>query len=219
MARSDSYGDTLAAVKTLRKYLGNYYPSPRSMQIAQAAAADLQVYKSDTNAATFATTAAFTEIARRGLQDTTDWTASAWKSLLVVSGQAGHFFAYVGPTAGGTETHDLEVSFDGKTETISWTLASGERPLLLGAYGAEGELVTAGYMYQPQAEALAASKASFSDIGGIGNLFLPPWRVVFLLNMPTLRFDQELTIRARHSANITNSTATAYSGIMYRLEP
>lgn len=163
----------------------------------------------------FATTAAFTEMARRGLQDTTNWTGNTYKTLLSVSSGKGLVAAIIGCTAGGAETTTFEITVDGVlTEIAVGTLASGERAALL-AHGAPvaADYTTSAIFLRPTAETLEADKATFGALPTESPI--PPWR--WMTGVPCLRFNTSLLIRAKHSVDITNSTATAYSAVMYRL--
>lgn len=159
------------------------------------------------------TTAFFTEMANRGLQNQTNWTAATYKTLLSVTG-AGLVYCVIGCTAGGAENTTFEFTVDGVLTTVLVTgLASGERAALLPGTETSTFYTTAGQNTQPGVEALDADKATFGAIK-VG-IYIPYWGVVSR-GIPMLKFNQSLLIRAKHSANITNSTATAYSAVMYR---
>jgi hypothetical protein len=164
------------------------------------------------------TVAFFTEMARRGIQDTTNWTADTYKTLLNVTSGYGVVAAIVGPTAGGSSTTTFEITRDGHvTEIAVPGLSSGERAYLTAFSPYAGDMFTAANNSQfPGGEALDSNKQVFgAPISATSNV--PPWWLTSVMGTPMLRFNYSLLIRAKHSASITNSTATAYSAVMYRL--
>lgn len=180
--------------------------------------ADLLIGEADGTPTNSTTTAFFTELARRGLQDTTNWTNGVYKTLLNVASGRGEVAALVGPTAGGAETTTFRITVDGVVHVLtSETLASGERAAFLAAYFDSGDYSTAGSVVNPGDEALEASKATWTTLSNLNSetSCIPPWRA--MRGIPMLEFTTSLLIEAKHSADITNSTATAYSGVMYRL--
>jgi hypothetical protein len=152
----------------------------------------------------------FTEMARRGIQEQTNWTADTYKTIVNInSSKGGWVFAYIGCTAGGAETHTTRWTIDGKTaQTVTVAgLASGERAVLLSGASTTSTA--------PGNEALDADKATFGAIGA--NNSIATWAGISNLSIPLLRFEQTLLLEAKHSVSITNSTATAYSALQYRL--
>lgn len=196
---------------------GIHFKDPWLMAYYMAPTSSLSIVDSGSTTRSCTTTEFFTQLAARGLQNTTDWTANTYKTLLNVTSGKGLVAAYVGPTAGGAETHTLEFTIDGVlTEITIGTLASGERPCMFsGVFAGSTEYTTANILAVPGSEALEADKATFGSPPESPSLLLP-WRNVHR-GIPLLRFNTSILIRAKHSANITNSTATAYSGLMYRL--
>lgn len=159
------------------------------------------------------TTAFFTELARRGEQEQTNWTSDTYKTIVNVSGR-GLFAGYVGCTAGGSETHTVEITVDGGAARVFAItgMASGDRAFVLcapflaidpGGYEASG------------AEALDSGKNITTGMVSTSATILP-WSSIIHAGTPLLKFSASLLVRAKHSANITNSTATAYSAVMYR---
>lgn len=197
---------------------GIHFKEPWQFMPYCATASALQTYTTaDANNASN-TTAFFTEMARRGLQDTTDWTANTYKTLLNVSSGKGLVACLVGPTAGGAATTTFRITVDGVQDEIAVTgLASGERAVLIkGGVNLNSAFTTAGGFQFSGNEALDADKATFGAIQG-SPAFITPWRMIDALGTPCLIFTASLLIEAKHSASITNSTATAYSAVMYRL--
>lgn len=192
---------------------GINFTEPKRLRPTCATAGDLLIRDSASGDQGSSATAFFTEMARRGLQDTTNWTADTYKTILSVTG-AGEVAAYIGCTAGGAETHTVEFTVDGVVSTVTIAgLASGERGCLWTKAEIGPVYTTTILWANPYAEALDADKATW---GGMAtNPYMPPWRS--MQGIPCLQFNQSLLIRAKHSASITNSTATAYSAVMYRL--
>lgn len=200
---------------------GVHFSEPWLMAPAHGAATRLEIYDSGAVTRDSTTTAFFTEMDRRGLQNTTNWSSDTYKTLLTVSSGKGLIAGYVGCTAGGSETHTVEITIDGVlTEIVITGLASGDRASLL-AGSPHGEAMFtaasgANSWADPGGEALDSGKQIFVEVVSYQSVIVP-WRTHFMFGIPCLRFDKSLLVRAKHSAGITNSTATAYSGIMYRL--
>jgi len=197
--------------------LGINFSNPKYFHPATALVEALVAIDNTSTSRTSATTAFFTELARRGIQDTTNWTADTYKTILSISSGAGEVAAYIGCTAGGAETHTVEFTVDGgtpQTMTIAG-LASGERGILISDARFASDYTGASGDYSgftASEEALDADKATW---GAVTNAIqMPIWRN--LGRAPKLEFSRSLLIRAKHSASITNSTATAYSAVIYR---
>lgn len=158
----------------------------------------------------------FTDMASRGLQDQTNWTADTYKTLLTVSSGKGLVAAIVGPTAGGAETTTFEFTVDGVLTEVPILCASGERAFMAALCMASNTFTTAS-RFAIQGGSLNAGKTTLGTPGTLVDTLLAGWPLVTALGTPCLKFNTSLLIRAKHSANITNSTATAYSGVMYRL--
>lgn len=178
-----------------------------------ATVANLAVYDSAGAGKDASEVAFFTEIARRGAIDTTNWAADTYKTILSVTSGKGLVAAILGCTMGGAETTTFRITIDGIASTVAITGASGKRACLLARNGITAEFTTVSEYLYPGAETLAADKATFSAT--YAGAYIPPWRVMSASAM--LTFKRSLLIEAKHSANITNSTATAYSAVMYRL--
>lgn len=153
----------------------------------------------------------FTELATVGFQETTNWTADTYKTLLSVSSGKGLVSALIGPTAGGAETTTFEITVDGILTEIAVSVASGERAAL-----------TVGFMqddystgYRQLGGGLNAGKTTVQSSTTI--IYMIGHHTLAAHGVSQLLFERSLLIRAKHSANITNSTATAYSGGIYRL--
>ncbi len=193
---------------------GVHTKNPWELMPYVCVATDLTSYDATDTSNTSATTAFFTEMARRGLQNQTDWSANTYKTLLSVSSGNGFVAAVIGCTAGGTETTTFEFTVDGVLSTVSvGPLASGSRGAILAHAGIITDFTTANKWYQGAQEALNGDVATFGAITSTSSM--AHWRE--MVNFPLLRFDNSLLIRAKHSASITNSTATSYSAVMYRL--
>lgn len=195
---------------------GIHFSNPNEFAPYVLGAGNLSVTDSAGTARTSATTNFFTEMARRGFQDTTDWTGTVEKTLLTVSGP-GLMFAFAGPTAGGAETHTVKFVVDGITYTVTpMGVGSGERVFLLAGYGHPSTYTTSNIWNNPEAEALDTDKATFADIPrATEQPSIPTWGSA-TRGIPMLKWERTLVLSMTVSAPITNSTATAYSGAMYR---
>lgn len=195
---------------------GIHFADPRKFQFVSATAANLLAYDASNTQRTAATTEFFTEMARRGLQEQTDWVADTYKTLLNVTSGAGHVASIIGPTAGGSSTTTFEITVDGIAYTIAVPVSgSGLRACAFAGYAGINNYTTAIDFVQPRAEALDATKTYFTDIAYNGAASVLPWNFL-MRGIPMLEYKNSLLIRAKHSANITNSTATAYSAIQYK---
>ena len=195
---------------------GIHFKDPWEFRPYTGISTEINIYDSAGTARTGATTAFFTEMARRGLQEQTNWTQDVYKTLLNVTSGKGLVAAIIGPTAGGASNTTFRFTIDGRAPvsiTVS-ALASGERAMLLTAFYQGVAYTTANAAMQPTNEALDADKATFGALEGNVDL-IPPW--LWTQGIPLLKFERSILIEAAHSASITNSTATAYSAIMYRL--
>jgi len=168
-----------------------------------------------TTGRTSATTAFFTAVAAyMGTTDTTDWTADTPKTIYSHTGK-GRFAWFLGPTAGGSETTTLEITIDGVLKEIPCAVASGERALFTTYMGQPtDEMSTTSALENQGGETMNAAKTGFTDQVS-GTVFMLPWRSILVLGIPVLRYDVSLLVRAKHSQNITNSTATAYSAMQH----
>lgn len=187
---------------------GLHFTNPAEFMPYSVPVAKLLAIDSGDASQACSTTAFFTELARRGLQDQTDWTANTYKTLLSVSSGKGFVAAVIGPTAGGAETTTFEITVDGVLSTITVTNAASERACLLSA-----NIATTNDLTSSLTEALDATKSFFTSTRSTATV-LPPWAA--MRSIPQLKFNVSLLIRAKHSTIITNSTATSYSAVMYR---
>lgn len=197
---------------------GNDFTDQLRLSPYHTAANRVAIVDSAGTGANGTSTAFFTELARRGLQDQTNWTADTYKTILSASGP-GFFSCYIGCTAGGVETHTLELTLDGVLTTMTITpMASGERAFITTAYAGYTPYsdTPASNIQAPISEALDSNKQIFGSTQGTST-YVMPWWSTMMTGVPLLRWSTSILIRAKHSATITNSTATAYSAVMYRL--
>jgi hypothetical protein len=195
---------------------GAYFNKPHFLVPIADGAATFNVYDSASSTQASTTVAFFTQwAADRGTTDTSNWTADTYKTIYNNSSGRGRLAAYIGCTAGGNETHTVEVTIDGVLKELAFSLTSGQR-LFLGCFMPTTtlEFTTASAYTQVGAEAINAAKTGFTDQHN-STMVIPSWRAVLLLGIPLIRYDASLLIRAKHSASITNSTATAYSAVMH----
>tara|TARA_R110000751_G_scaffold13143_9_gene44476 strand:- start:258 stop:881 length:624 start_codon:yes stop_codon:yes gene_type:complete len=167
---------------------------------------------------TSATTAFFTGMSQRGVEEQTDWASDTYKTLVSVTGK-GLCGGMIGPTSAASGTTTFEITVDGLlTEIAVADIASGSRGFLVAGGMFEGN----GFTSTPVAtyswsygDNLSTDKTTFISLPGNDN-YWQPWSTGAFLGTAYLRFNTSLLVRAKHSAAITNSTATAYSGVMYR---
>lgn len=196
---------------------GIHFSEPWLFQPYTATATSVEIVDTGGVNRDSATVAFWTEFAGLGLQDTTNWTANTYKPLLTVSSGKGLVGAVIGPTAGGAETTTFEFTVDGVlTEIAVSGLTSGQRAVVIATGIVQSGPATTTTPGLPFNAALASNKQIFSDSPSATSL-IATHQFMASFGVPQLRFNQSLLIRAKHSASITNSTATAYSGVQYRL--
>ena len=197
---------------------GVHFKDPWQFTPVSHSAANLGIV-SNAVAETFAdATAFFTQLATRGLQDTTNWTADTYKTILNVASGKGLVSAYIGCTEGtAAATHTVEFTVDGVlTEIAIPIVATGQRGCLFTAIMATTSFTTAAAHAAAAFGSLNAGKTTFATIPTTTPQVLDHgW--ITSHGTPCLLFERSLLIRAKHSTTITNSTATAYSGVQYRL--
>ena len=207
------YGDNAPAAAAVGGG-GIHFSEPWKLSPYAASVANVLVINASGSGEASSATAFFATMALRGLQDQTDWTADTYKTLLSVTGK-GLVANIVGPTAGSTSITTFELTVDGTLTEIAVDVASGQRAVLTAGMGNYSTFTTATAAQNPGSEALSAGKDQFSEAPGTTNALFSWW--YYTQNgTPLLQFNESLLIRAKHSASITNSTATAYSAVMYR---
>ena len=163
------------------------------------------------------TTAFFTNMATSyGIQDTTNWTEDTYKTLLTVTGK-GLVSAIIGPSVAATDVTTFEITVDGVLTEISGVSSTNTDRfcLLVGA--------PSGTAFSSTDEMFEANTAQWKDTSktiltyGNKSPSIIPWSAIAMLGTPCLKFKQSLLIRAKNSADVTNSTATAYSAVAYRV--
>ena len=195
--------------------LGNNFTNPANFSVITDAAGTFFVYNASDGADASTATAFFTEFARRGLEDQTNWSEDTYKNILSTTGPLV-MFCYVSCTAGGSETHTVEITASGVTKTFAIPLTSGQRGVITGSTFDDSTFwTTAARWVKPTGQVLSSNKAIFENQPANG--IIPPWMGVQIANLQCLAVEDDSTflVRAKHSVAITNSTATAYSGIMY----
>jgi len=196
---------------------GIHFNEPWQFQASTATATSVEVEDSGGLNQDSSTTAFWTIIAERGLQDTTNWTSDTYKTLLTVSSGKGLVGGIIGPTAGGSSTTTFRITVDGVQYTYTVPgLSSGKRAVVLaGGLIASGP-VTGDAPGNNNAAVLDSGKQYFTEALNTASLVLTHQHMA-AFGVPQLIFKTSLLIEAKHSASITNSTATAYSGVIYRL--
>ncbi len=203
-----------ASAATANNSTGIHFTDAWVMQPISLPAANIHLYDLAGSDQASNVVAFFTGLAGYGVIDSTNWTANTFKTIFTHTGR-GLVSAMFACTAGGAETSVFEITIDGGTaQTITVTNASGER----AALSASGLLRPADFTTSASAvtgfiTGLAADGATFN---GASDLYVPPLRLLPALGTPLLRYNTACLIRMKHSVNITNSTATAYSGVMVR---
>lgn len=198
------------------------YPGPHFKDIwllepHTVASSSLGIYNPSNTRVSADTTAYFTGMTSWGVQDNTDWTSNTYKSIYSHTG-SGLIYAIVLCTAGGNETSTVEITIDGVFKTMTVNNASGERAAwLVGGYGSGSgvEFTTALAWLGSTGSNMALDASGLSTIQ-TGTVTQSPLKWNGMVGLPALRYDNSCLIRAKHSASITNSTATSYSAVMVR---
>lgn len=176
------------------------------------------VFDSALTERTLDTTASFTSLTTQGLADTTNWTTDTFKSLLSVS-EPGELVGIIGPTlptAGQILT--VEITVDGVVSTIPITTSNNtKRPALLATGPMSSTVFTTASRAMQAATALSSDKRTLIPTAAT-SISVPTWPLVSLLRPPLLAWKNSLLIRAKTSVAITNSVATAWSAVIYRLK-
>jgi len=192
---------------------GIHFKEPWELLPHTRGAANIFDWDKATSGVTSATVAFFTELALRGATDTTNWAANTYKTIVNLSGK-GLCAGYIGCTAGGAETHTIEITVDGRLFELPIVNASGERAMLMASPVRSDFFTTAAANGYSTGDLNAAKTVIGTSAG---SFVVPTWAAITGLGTPCLKFNTSLLIRAKHSAIITNSTATAYSGVIYRM--
>lgn len=191
---------------------GGHFTEPWMFLPHVATSGNIAILDKSNTGSNAASVAFFTEFANRGAIDSTNWTANTYKTLVSVTG-TGFVAGVIGPEAAGADITTFEFTVDGVLTTMAITSASGMRAL--ANTGLSIGSTNAGYVPQSLGD-LNGSKNTIGDPAA-NNKAWWSWDSVTYYGTPLLIFRNSLLIRAKHAQNITNSTATAYSGVMYRV--
>ncbi len=196
-------------------YAGVHFQDAWLMEPHTTVDSQLSYYNS-TNLRTSDTTVFWTGITSFGIQDNTNWTSNTFKTIYSHTGQ-GIVYGMIACSAGGAETTTFEVTVDGVLKTITVTNANTERASLQLATGTTGaEFTTASIWLEPGNSTTAQLDSStLSTFQTIQNI-IAPHKWYGMAGVPALRYNISCLIRMKHSATITNATATAFSGVLVR---
>jgi len=143
------------------------------------------------------------------VQDDTNWTADTYKTITTVTG-AGYFSGFVGPTAASAgDITTLEVTVDGGTaqEVAMPAQNNGDRVFAGSATGLA--FFWGGTQIQPMDLAGTSSDGFIANVGGATNAYVCPLAPhdVWALGGYLVNFTSSLLVRAKHSQNLTTTTA------------
>lgn len=204
---SISVATTAAAVTT-----GVHFTDPWLMVPRSQLATGLSFYDASGTGVAGDAVNFFTGIASYGVIDSTNWTAATYKTIYSHTGK-GLVGGMIACTAGGAETTTFEITIDGTLSEITVTNAIGERAMLtcVGTL-LDGEFITTAVALKPIDTGLNAGLTTLQTMTSR----VAPMQWFDKFGIPLLRYDSSCLIRMKHSVDITNSTATAYSGVMVR---
>ncbi len=160
------------------------------------------------------TTQFFTNLAAYGVQDQTNWTAATYKTIYSHTG-SGLIYGMIACTAGGAETTTFEITIDGILSTITVTNANLERAVLIASGAGNGTDFTTASIW-PTTNDAGLDAGTLTTFQSSNTWVWPSMRWFGLMGVSLLQYNISCLIRMKHSASITNSTATAYSGVMVR---
>ena len=194
---------------------GPNYKDPTQMTPMSYASASVGIGAvSAGSISTMETVQAFTNLSSYGAIVTSNWTANTYKTIYSHTGK-GFVYGMVACTAGGAETTTFEITIDGKLYELTVTNANGERAHLWCAGPmAEADFTTSAQIMKSQDGGLDV--ATGTTLQTTSSTRLLSMRSYQVLGVPVLEYDVSCLIRMKHSVDITNSTATAYSGVMAR---
>ena len=196
------------------KGYGVHFNEPWQMTPRISAAADYSLADAAGGLTDGSTVAFFTELANRGATSTTDWTANTYKTIVNLSGK-GLCAAIIGPTSAGADITTVEITVDGGTAVEYPILsAAGARAAMTVGY-LQNTAFTTAPDFADSGGALNGAKTILGD--GATSRYIPAWDTISFFGTPCLMFRTSLLVRAKHAQNITNATATSYSGVMYRM--
>ena len=175
--------------------------------------ASLSIFENTTSRAS-STTAFFTQLAAsHGTQDTTNWTADTYKTLLTHTG-SGLFHGVIGPTSAGADITTLRLTIDGQEFVRTVTTAASERAWFLMSMPLGGDEFNGATGNEQQVTGVDALNAGKTGFSAIRAGYLTPWRMLAMFNA-FIAYKTSLLVEMKHAQSITNSTATAYSGVIH----
>lgn len=194
---------------------GIHFTNPGEFTPFNATSTALEIELNGT-ASAFSTTVGFTSLTSVGIAETTDWTANTYKTLLSIASGKGFVAAVIGPESAGADTTTFEITVDGVLTELPIVGVASQRSCLAsgGPVFDDTAAPFSGNEVINSYGALNAGKTVFGTPSA--NVQIPSWQSIAVFGAPLLKFSTSLLIRAKHSQNITNSTATAFSGVMYR---
>lgn len=195
-------------------YPGIHFKDPWLLEPNTVVTSTLKFFNTAGTATVANTTAFFTGFAQFGIQDNTDWTSNTYKTIYSHTG-AGVIYGMVACAAGGAETTTFEITIDGVLSTITVTNANTERAVLsAGGLGLNaGTEFTTATLWETANGALDSGTLSTFQTS---QDCIPSLKWYANAGVGGLRYNISALVRMKHSASITNSTATAYSGVLVR---
>lgn len=191
---------------SFRSGSGIHFTDPREFYRAQTEYQSLCNITDAGTAAACSSTGFYTEQARRGVSDNTNWTADIYKTLLSVTGM-GLVSNLLGPASlAGTPTTTFRITVDGTVYTVPIVLTTTAVRAVLGAVSPDGNAGTAfttAKVMDRGGVSITADKTT-QYIGNNGGFM--PWSTLRLLGTPCLIFRQSILIEAKSSES--NSTTT-----------
>ncbi len=201
---------------SLRTNSGIHFSDPRQLVPITAPSASISMYDKNIVNNAASTTAFFNSgIASYGVIDITNWTSNTYKTIYSHTG-AGLIHGMIACTAGGAETTTFEITIDGVLTEMTVTNANGDRAALWATGpSTPTEFSSASIAFQNATDQTALD-ASLTAFASTGSVELIPMNWAYKFGLPLLQYKISALVRMKHSASITNSTATAYSGVMVR---
>jgi len=178
------------------------------------ASGDYSMSQTNDTASDATTVQFWTNMTARGVIETNDLTANVWITIASLSGK-GLFAGVFGPTSGGADTTTFGINVNGAGEVEYPILNAAGQRASLSVGLLPGVTFTTSSIFATPGGDLNAAKTILGD--GSNVKFVNTFDFMSAMGTPMLRFDTSLVVRVKHSQNITNSTATAYKGMVYRM--
>lgn len=193
---------------------GVNFSEPWKLIPMQCPVAGLNIADRSGNTSDCSSTAFWTDFATIGAIETNNLTADTWITIATISGK-GLLAGVIGPTSAGADTTTFGIDVDGAGEVEYPVVCAATTRAALFCGSMLDTSFTTSPDWADQGGEFNAGKTVL--VAGSAARYIPSWHSIAMLGTPVLEFKRSLVVRVKHSQNISNSTATAFKGAMYRL--